>query len=1396
MNREDPIDNNNKVPLLMSLTETSLVNFIEKFKLYRQSPSARRLPSLITSGVIGLIELQEEALLAHVNTLLKNEIPTELGTFTFVPGDTVQKRLTEIQTLEKTKVDTVASGRDSTTSQAANRAAISLLDEKISKIEDGALSRIELLMCPLLTTQVAQKLQSIKMDYSTSCSMSKLTTYVLKFRQFCTLYKARLPIASALANIFADGLQPKELQIFVKQQNLSNWNEACQQALSQGRILEAMVRNDQPRFPPIARGNRFKHTTKDNHQQHRMKPTPPKSDQTCFLCGQKGHFKAACPKRDQGFAVIEGDIPEILAMTMDAKLSAQAPWIICTIKDNPSIQIRALLDSGATRNFINPRVVRKIEKGMATVERKNVKRSATIADNSSIVTTEDVLITMETPHGDITDWFSVCNIPGDVFIGYGTLVAYGIVKDMTKPQAKPPHTQNSGMKNPRTKKLLATITSKEEETLPKFEQEEDPDVVDMDCVGENQSGQKIKIGQDFPLQTELKKVLAKYEDVLSEKLPMDNKAGFIEIKVKDENEAPVVIPPRRTSLANEKVIEAKLQELLADKVIQPSRSQFSSPIVVVRKQGATPRLCIDYREINKRLIRPACPMKDTRTLIRNLQGNKFFGVLDLRSGFHQIKLTEESRKYTAFATSKGLFEFLRLPFGIAIAPQEFQRIMSTLLHGIPGVDVYVDDVIIAATTAEDFVSRVDETLKRLQEANLRVKTSKCRLGEQTITYLGHKVDGNGVQLTEDRRKAFDEIRRPNSTADVRVFLGMTNYFRQFIENFAVIAAPLNKLTKKNESFIWNKEQEEAFKTLKKKLVESPVLHHINYDHNIVVRTDACLSGIGGVLWQEENNSKRRFPVAYMSKPLTDQQTRWSAIEVEAYAIYHAITNWSEYLLGHSFVVETDHANLRYLEKSEAPKLVRWRLQLGNYDFTIRHVPGKVNELADGLSRLCIISDKEEGIPSSIIARYHNNIAGHLGVETTIRALRADGFDDKKLNKEVEAFIQLCSWCQKHKSGQPTVEFEQRPTATLTPWTHISVDTMGPLPRDNDGYSYIIVVVDRFSRYLELFAARDATARSAAKALLDVFGRYGPPLTIRSDNGPQFTAIVIEDFLRLLNVSHELTIAYRPQANGLVERQNQEILKHLRSLVHAKDVKRNWSMLLPLVARTINSAWHSAINNAPAKLILGNLASLQMSLLRHKGDDREPSVFEANKFLQEFVKAQSYILEASAKHQEEILLKLATKYGKTTTTTFEPGQYVLWKSPTKLDKLSLSWKGPFKVIGTNPELLSSLVISDVLTNKERTVHISTVKNFKYSDEAEVLKAAHLDKQSLDRVEKIVSHQMDEPSGIMMFKVRWAGYSPEEDTWEVWQTVQDLEAMEQYLREHPDIPDEIDDTGKKK
>jgi hypothetical protein len=274
-------------------------------------------------------------------------------------------------------------------------------------------------------------------------------------------------------------------------------------------------------------------------------------------------------------------------------------------------------------------------------------------------------------------------------------------------------------------------------------------------------------------------------------------------------------------------------------------------------------------------------------------------------------------------------------------------------------------------------------------------------------------------------------------------------------------------------------------------------------------------------------------------------------------------------------------------------------------------------------------------------------------------------------------------------------------------------------------------------------------------------------------------------LALIGVSHELTIPYHPAANGLVERQNAEILKHLKGIIHARGVKESWSTYLPMVARTINNAWHSAIDNAPTRLVLGNINSLHRSLqLVPEINDDEMTPDRASEFARSFLKVQNIILSKAAQRQEVLLNKLTEKYTKKAPCTLEIGSFALWKAPSKKDKLSLHWMGPYKLVRKEAQL-NSYVIADVITGKEKTVHVNQLKPFKFLAPSQIEEAAKLGNESMSKVEAVIDHQMDEPTNRMMFLVRWSGWGPEDDTWEFLETVEQLSAFEIYLREHPEL-----------
>ena len=335
-------------------------------------------------------------------------------------------------------------------------------------------------------------------------------------------------------------------------------------------------------------------------------------------------------------------------------------------------------------------------------------------------------------------------------------------------------------------------------------------------------------------------------------------------------------------------------------IVQPSSSPWASPVVLVPKKDGSLRFCVDYRKLNSLTRKDVYPLPRVDDILTALGEAQYFTSLDLASGYWQIGFSEDARQKSAFVTYNGLLEFLRMPFGLCNAPATLQRLMQRVLSGLEYkcCFVYLDDVLVASKTFQDHLAHLKEVFSRLRSAQLRLKPKKCDLLRDQVHFLGYIVSAAGIEPDPAKTDKIDEFSTLKDATSVRCFLGSASYYRRFVPNFSVIAAPLSKLTKKNAQFEWSKDCEVSFKRLKHALMTAPVLAYPRFGpgNTFILETDASTLGLGAAQPQQDGSI---HPVAYASRSLDKHEKNYGISELETLGLVWAVRYYRPFLLGHT-----------------------------------------------------------------------------------------------------------------------------------------------------------------------------------------------------------------------------------------------------------------------------------------------------------------------------------------------------------------------------------------------------------------------------------------------------------------------------------------------------------------
>jgi len=437
-----------------------------------------------------------------------------------------------------------------------------------------------------------------------------------------------------------------------------------------------------------------------------------------------------------------------------------------------------------------------------------------------------------------------------------------------------------------------------------------------------------------------------------------------------ENQEPIYKRPYRLPHAQMAEIDSQIKQMEIDDIIEPSFSPWNAPLLLVKKKldaSQTPkfRIVVDFRALNKITINEYHPLPNITEILDQLGQCNLFSIIDLASGFYQIKLDEKSKELTAFSTNQGHWHFKKMAMGLKTSPCTFQRLMNNVMAGIVGIKclVYLDDIIVYGKSLLDHNDKLRDVFERLRHHNLKIQPDKCEFLKQDCLYLGHLISGNGIKPDPNKVKSVLEFPTPTSVKEIKSFLGLSGYYRKFIKSYSLIAKPMTNLLRKGITFKWDPSCQEAFDKLKNILCSEPILQYPDFTKPFIVTTDASGKALAAILSQGEVSQD--LPIAYASRTLNKSESNYSTTELECLAIIFAVKTFRPYLYGRKFIILSDHRALSWLFNLKDPlsKLARWRILLEEYDYEIKYKPGVLNSNVDALSRMYTINEiKEESYP--------------------------------------------------------------------------------------------------------------------------------------------------------------------------------------------------------------------------------------------------------------------------------------------------------------------------------------------------------------------------------------------------------------------------------------------------
>ena len=645
----------------------------------------------------------------------------------------------------------------------------------------------------------------------------------------------------------------------------------------------------------------------------------------------------------------------------------------------------------------------------------------------------------------------------------------------------------------------------------------------------------------------------------------------------DTSVQPLRAPSRRQSVADKDFIRRELLKLQKDGKIRQSISSWRSQAFVVHEAGRKPRMVIDYAQtVNRVTPLDAFPVPLVSDVLEQVSQFKFFSYIDLKSAFHQFRIDPSESHFTAFEADKKLWEFTCIPFGLRNSPAAFNRALQEIIGNLPGVVVYMDDVVVGGKNIQEHDANLQTLFKRATEANLTLSTEKCVLRKKTLRFLGHIISDGTISPDPQRAAPFVQFPVPTTVKQLERFVGLSVYHAKWIPNFSKVMDPLFSALQ-SKALPLSDAALHAMQQVKQS-IQQAILYIVDPELPLSLSTDASGTAIGAVLSQEGR------PVAFMSRRLSATQQRWSPAELEGYAVVQACQLFRHYLTNRPFNILCDqHGFVKALNSDSTrgvknAKFARWRIELAEFEFTIQHLPGKLNTAADAFSRIASVSSD----PAIRIAQSRHEQYGHPGKLRLIGLLRSTNEADSISNLE-EVCEKVCSTCRICAEVKPRWLKPPRHQVinSTGPWQRISMDFMTNKPTSAEGYTNVLTIIDEFSRFPFAFPTKDRSSATIIRILTTLFTLFGPCVSIHSDRGAEFISVEVSSFLASWNVHQSRTTPYFPAGNGQTERFNGIIWKTVQCLLANRQLPRTaWPSVLNDALHSIRSLITTATGSSP------------------------------------------------------------------------------------------------------------------------------------------------------------------------------------------------------------------------